>query len=209
MVRLAPINLLSASIVLVGGLLPPGWRLPVWALAFALQWISPYLHPSQTWPLSPSHFVERHGLVVIVALGESIVAIGVGAAGVPIHLELIIVAVLGLSLAYLLWWTYFGGDDAPERTFAGTAPQRRAMVAVHAFGDAHLVLLIGIVVLAAGVKKAIGHAFDHLPLALGGGVALFLVGDVWFRRALSIGRLRYRALAAIAPTRASSPEPPR
>jgi low temperature requirement protein LtrA len=75
-------------------------------------------------------------------------------------------------------------------------------VALRSFGYAHLPILFGIVVLADGVKKAIGHAFDHLTvpqaLALGGGVALFLLGDVWFRRELSIGLLRFRAVGAVA-----------
>jgi low temperature requirement protein LtrA len=79
------------------------------------------------WTISPTHFVERHGLVIIVALGESIVAIGVGAVALPVNAELIMVVALGLALVYLLWWTYFGGDDeAAERALASLPPQRRA-----------------------------------------------------------------------------------
>jgi low temperature requirement protein LtrA len=203
MARLAPLNLLTATMVLVGGALPERWRLPVWGLTVLLQWISPYLHRITAWTISPAHFVERHGLVVIVALGESIVAIGVGAAGLPVDADLIMVAALGLAMVYLLWWTYFGGDDvAAEHALAALPPQRQAMAALRSYGYAHLPILFGIVVLAAGVKKAIGHAFDHLTLpqalALGGGVALFLLGDVWFRRELSLGTLRYRAAGAVA-----------
>ena len=203
MARLAPLNLLTATMVLVGGALPERWRLPVWGLTVVIQWVSPYLHSTTSWPISPTHFVERHGLVVIVALGESIVAIGLGAAGLPVDAGLIAVAALGLTVAYLLWWTYFGGDDdAAEHALAGVPEHRRARVALSSYGYAHLPILFGIVVLAAGVKKAMGHAFDHLTvaqaLAIGGGVALFLAGDVWFRRVLSIGRARYRAAGALA-----------
>jgi low temperature requirement protein LtrA len=135
--------------------------------------------------------------VVIIALGESIVAIGVGAAGLPIDLRLIAVAVLGLTLSYYLWWVYFEGEDGgAERALATVDPQRRARVALNAYGYAHYPLLLGIVVLAAGIKKAIGHATDHLTIgqsvALGGGVALFLFGDVAYRRVLRIGRSGYR-----------------
>jgi low temperature requirement protein LtrA len=203
MVGLAPLNLLTATMVLVGGVLPAPWRLPVWGLTVLVQWVSPYLHSMSSWTISPTHFVERHGLVVIVALGESVVAIGLGAAGVPVDAELIMVAALGLAMVYMLWWTYFGGDDvAAEHALAAVPVERRARLALRAYGYAHLPILFGIVVLAAGVKKSIGHAFDHLTvpqaMALAGGVTLFLLGDVWFRRELSLGMLRYRAAGAVA-----------
>jgi low temperature requirement protein LtrA len=141
--------------------------------------------------------VERHGLVVIVALGESLIAIGVGA-GAHLAAKLLAVALLGLVLAYYLWWTYFGGDDErAEHALAAIEDTRlRARAAVLGFGLWHYFLLLGIVVLAAGVKKVVGNAFEplHLPtaLALGGGVALFLVGDVMFRQVLHIGRPWFR-----------------
>jgi low temperature requirement protein LtrA len=145
--------------------------------------------------------VERHGLVVIVALGESIVAIGIGAAGLPVDLPLASVAVLGLLLAACLWWAYFGGDDTrAERAMAAVPEDRRGWVAIQAFGYWHLCMLLGIIALAAGLKDAIGHAFDPLDLAhallLSGGVALFLAADVLFRRTLDLGPGRVRATAA-------------
>lgn len=138
---------------------------------------------------------------MIVALGESIVAIGIGAADLPVNLALASVAVLGLLLAACLWWAYFGGDDArAERALAAVPDDRRGAVAIRAFGYWHLLMLLGIIALAAGLKDAIGHAFDQLDLAhalmLAGGVALFLVGDVLFRRTLQIGTGHLRAGAA-------------
>jgi low temperature requirement protein LtrA len=202
MSQLAPMNLTSAGLVLVGGFLPGPWRYGAWSAAFALQFASPYLHPIGGFNISPAHFVERHGLVVIIALGESIVAIGVGAVGLPVDMRLIPVAVLGLTLAYLMWWVYFGGDEErAEHALAAVDPSQRAMVAMRAYGYAHYVLLLGIVVFAAGVKKAIGHAADHLTLrealVLAGGLALYLLGDASFRRVLAIGRMRYRAFGAV------------
>ena len=103
---------------------------------------------------------------MIVALGESIVAIGIGAAGLPVDLTLASVAVLGLLLAACLWWAYFGGDDArAERALVAVADDRRGWVAVQAFGYWHLLMLGGIIALAAGLKDVVGHAFEPLDLA--------------------------------------------
>jgi low temperature requirement protein LtrA len=202
LVRLAPFNLASALLVLAavvaGG--PAGYLL--WAAAFALEWVTPLVTGIGGFRIAPAHFVERHGLVVIIALGESVVAIGIGASGQPVDLALISVAVLGLLLAACLWWTYFGGDDSrAERALAGVPEDRRAAVAVRAFGYWHLAILLGIIVLAAGLKHAIGHAFDRLDLAhallLAGGIAVFLAGDVGFRRTLRLGPDRFRVAAAV------------
>jgi len=201
--RLAPFNLTSATLVLVGGFLPGWWRLAAWTAAVLLQVSTPYLAPPRGLVISPAHFVERHGLIVIVALGESIVAIGVGAGDLTVDLGLIVVAVLGLTLTYLLWWVYFGGDDErPVAALGRVDTAIRPRVAVEAYGFAHYALLFGIVVFAAGVKKAMGHAWDPLTvpeaLALAGGVSIFLVGDVAFRGVLKLGGVRLRALAAAA-----------
>ena len=173
----------------------------LWVAAFALEWVTPLVTGIGGFRVAPAHFVERHGLLVIVALGESIVAIGIGASGLPVDLALISVAVLGLLLAACLWWAYFGGDDRrAEEALAAVPDDRRGWVAVQAFGYCHLLLLLGIIALAAGLKDAIGHAFAPLDLAhallLAGGVAAFLAGDVLFRRTLRIGPARHRAIAA-------------
>ena len=201
LVRLAPFNLASALLVLgavvAGG--TAGYLL--WAAAFALEWATPLVTGIGGFRVAPAHFVERHGLLVIVALGESIVAIGIGAAGLPVDPALVSVAVLGLLLAACLWWAYFGGDDTrAEEALAAVPEDRRAAVAVRAFGYWHLPILLGIIALAAGLKHAISHAFDPLDLAhawlLAGGVAAFLAGDLLFRRTLRIGPARHRAVAA-------------
>jgi len=187
--------------VLAGGFAPGPWRDGAWAAAFAVQVASPYLHRIEGFEVEATHFVERHGLVVIIALGESVVAVGAGAAGLPLTAGLIGVAVLGLLVAYFLWWVYFGGDEiAAEHALASVPMANRARVAIRAYGYAHYPILLSVVLIAAGVKKAIGYAFGPLPpaqaLALGGGVALFLLGDVAFRRALRIGSPWYRLAAA-------------
>ena len=201
LIRLGPFNLASALLVLAAVLVEGTGGYLLWAVAFALEWFTPRLAGVGGFRIAPAHFVERHGLVVIVALGESIVAIGIGAADLPVDLALASVAVLGLLLAACLWWAYFGGDDTrAERALAAVPEDRRAALAVTAFGYWHLLMLLGIIALAAGLKDVIGHAFDHLDLAhalmLSGGTALFLAGDVLFRRSLRIGPGHLRAGAA-------------
>ena len=201
LVRLAPFNLVSALLVLAAVMVEGTAAYLVWAAAFALEWFTPRLASTGGFRIAPAHFVERHGLVVIVALGESIVAIGIGAAGLPVDLALATVAVLALLVAACLWWAYFGGDDTrAEHALAAVPDDRRGWVAVQAFGYWHLPMLLGIIVLAAGLKDVVGHAFDPLDLAhaimLSGGVAVFLAGDVRFRRTLQIGPGHLRALAA-------------
>jgi low temperature requirement protein LtrA len=113
------------------------------------------------------------------------------------------VALLGLTLAACLWWTYFGGDDSrAEIALAGAAPKPRAIMAVKAFGYGHLPILLGIIAIAATLKHTIGHASDELDFApalfLAGGAGLFLLGDVIMRHTLHIGQGLWRALAAVA-----------
>jgi low temperature requirement protein LtrA len=201
LVRLAPFNLASALLVLAAVMVEGTAAYLLWGAAFVLEWFTPRLAGVGGFRIAPAHFVERHGLVVIVALGESIVAIGIGAAGLPVDLALATVAVLALLVAACLWWAYFGGDDTrAEHALAAVPDDRRGWVAVQAFGYWHLPMLLGIIVLAAGLKDVVGHAFDPLDLAhalmLSGGVAVFLAGDVLFRRTLQIGPGHLRALAA-------------
>ena len=101
-----------------------------------------------------------------------------------------------------LWWAYFRGDDErAERALAAAPAERRPRLAIDAFGNAHYLILLGIIGIAAGLKKATGHAFDPLTfeqaLGLAGGLLLFLVGDACFRRSLDIGRVDVRLGAAV------------
>jgi low temperature requirement protein LtrA len=205
---IVPFNLTSAGLVVVGGALGGTAQAVLWTMAVVLEWITPRLaghgESQQDFEIAPAHFVERHGLVIIVAIGESVVAIGIGASGLPVDLELVLVAILGLLLAAGLWWAYFGADDDAQAEAALTrAPAtQRPWMALYGFGVAHYFLLLGIVLIAVGLKKGTGHAYDSLTgaqaLALGGGVALFLAADVAFRRVLRLGRSVHRAVAAVA-----------
>jgi low temperature requirement protein LtrA len=200
--QLAPLNLVSAGFVLVGGFLPGAARYALWTGAVVVQIVTPYLHRLSWHRISAGHFVERHGLVVLIAIGESVVAIGVGVAGPPVDLDTVTVAILGLCIAYYLWWFYFAGDDErAERVLAHTAdPFRRARLALQAWGFAHVPILLGVVVLAVGVHKVVGHAFVPLhwgdALALSGGVAVYLLGHAWFLAQLGLRGVWHRIAAA-------------
>ncbi|MFL5886229.1 MAG: low temperature requirement protein A, partial [Thermoleophilaceae bacterium] len=199
---LAKFNVSSAALLVVGGALGGTAEYVLWTAAFLLEWITPPLTGISDFRIQAAHFVERHGLVVIVAIGESVVAIGIGAAGLPVNAELVLVAVLGLMLSACLWWSYFAGEESrAERALAAAPRLRQPWLAVYAYGYWHLPILLGIIAIAFALKKSTGHAFDELDLApalgLGGGVAAFLLGDVLFRRTLGLGTGPHRAAAGV------------
>lgn len=199
---IAPFNGVSALVVLAGGIVGGTLQYALWAAAVVLEWITPYLIDDSGFEVKPAHFVERHGLVVIIALGESVVAVGIGAAGLHVNLSLVGVALLGLLLSACLWWLYFGGDDErAERALLAASAKRRPRLAVEAFGHWHLALLLGVIAVASALRRSTGHAFASLSfahaLALAGGVALFLAGDVGFRSTLGIAGGRWRTVAAV------------
>jgi low temperature requirement protein LtrA len=199
---LAPYNLVSGLLVLAGGLAGGTVQYVLWMAAFALEWVTPSLiRGAAGFEIAAGHFVERHGLVVLIAIGESVIAVGVGAEARALDLELAGIAALGLGLSACLWWAYFAGDDArAEAALAEAEPERRARLAVNAFGYWHLLILLGVVAIAAAEKTVVAHPYDALgsaeAIALGGGAALFLLGDVGFRLSLGIGHRGWRGLAA-------------
>jgi low temperature requirement protein LtrA len=199
---IAPMNILAALLVLAGGFLPEPYRHLCWIAAPIIQVLAGYAHQIEMHSIVAGHFVERHALVVIIAIGESIISIGVGFHGVHLGLGAILVAVLGLCVAYYLWWCYFAGDDArSERVLAGTSdPFRRARLALNAWGYAHNPMLLGIVVLSVGIKKTVGHAFEELhwgqAITLGGGVALYIAGHALFLRLLGLRGVPHRLVSA-------------
>jgi low temperature requirement protein LtrA len=207
--RIAPFNVTSALLVILAGVANGPAVYALWAAALAIQVLSPLIaHPAGRFEIQPAHFVERHGALIIVALGESVAAIGISASRQRVTGSLLAAAVLGLALTACLWWAYFGtGDDGrAERAFTAADPGQRPSLALSAYFFAHIPMLLGVVAMAAGVLLTIGHAAQPHPvgqaIALSGGVALFLAGDAWFRAILRIGtpwpRLAAAALALAA-----------
>jgi low temperature requirement protein LtrA len=158
----------------------------LWALALALDMGGPFVFGSEGWKLVPGHFAERHGLIVIIALGESIVAIGVGAEG-DVDAGVVAAAVLGIALAAALWWLYFDIVAlVAERRLSNAPPGReRNEIARDSFSYLHFPMVAGIVLVALGLKKTLEQVDDPLKLvpavAMLGGAALYLLAHVAFR----------------------------
>jgi low temperature requirement protein LtrA len=158
----------------------------LWALALTLDMGGPMLIDSSGWRLEPAHFAERHGLIVIIALGESIVAIGVGTE-TGVDAGVVVAAVLGVVVAGAMWWLYFDVVAlVAERRLSNAPPGKvRNEIARDSFSYLHFPMVAGIVLLALGLKKTLGHVEDPLELvpaaALLGGTALYLLAHVAFR----------------------------
>jgi low temperature requirement protein LtrA len=201
--RVVPFNL-AAALLIIGAGVVRGWAgYVLWAAALAAEQASPlFTRVRGRFAIAPSHFVERHGALVIVVFGESVVDIGLGAEGHAVTVSLALSAVLGLALAAALWWAFFGvGDDErAEQTMLAADPAARPALALAAYFFAYIPLLLGVVALASGVKQAIVNTGSTLPagpcVALGCGVALFLAGSAAFRHALRIGARSWRLGAA-------------
>ncbi|WP_407836417.1 low temperature requirement protein A [Streptomyces sp. DSM 116496] len=211
-------NALSALSVTAAGLFDGAAALGLWALALLFQFVTPAISrraaatgadavegktiEDQLGGIGAAHFVERHGLLLIIVFGESIIAVGIGVGSLPLTFGIIVGAFLTLAVGAALWWMYFVRDEGrAEHVFAGCPPDRRFKLALRAYYYCFIPMLLGIAAFSAGVKKSIGHLGEQLPagpaLALAGGVACYLAGDVAFRLVLGIRPVRFRALAVV------------
>lgn len=200
---IAGYNFAAALLVLAAAFVQPPWDWPLWTAAVAVVILASVQRHESGFQVSPSHFVERNGLLLIVALGESVVAVGLGARELPITPPLVLLAVLALLLSAAIWWTYFDRDDRrAEHQFAAATAADRARMALLGFGYAHFVMIAGIILIAAGLEVGITHPVGHTePIGLwnlAAGLAIYLVGDTFYRRVLRIGPGRLRlAIAAL------------
>jgi low temperature requirement protein LtrA len=161
-------------------------QLAIWSVALLLDMAGPFFFGAEGWKLVPGHFAERHGLILLIALGESIVAIGVGAEH-AIDAGVIAAAILGTALAATIWWLYFDVVAiVAARRLANAVPGRpQNAMARDSYSYLHFPMVAGIVLIALGMKKTLGHVEDPLELvletALLGGMALYLLSHVAFR----------------------------
>jgi low temperature requirement protein LtrA len=166
----------------VGG----GLRLGLWGLALVLDMGGPYLLGAEGWKLVPAHFAERHGAIIIIALGESIVALGVGA-NVAIGAGIIAAAVLGVVVSAALWWAYFDVSAivAGRRLASATEGRERNEIARDSYSYLHFPMVAGVALIAVGLRRTLAHVDDPLKLvpavALLGGAAMYLLAHVAFR----------------------------
>ena len=205
--RHAVLGLLASTVLGTGLLaaaafadgLPQG---ALWAAALAFDMGGPLIIDPAGWRLEPGHFAERHGLILIIALGESIVAIGIGAEH-GVTTGVVVAACRGIAVAASLWWLYFDVVAlVAERRLSTAEPGREQnTLARDSYSFLHFPMLAGIVLLALGLKKTLEHVGDPLKAvpaaALLGGVAVYLVAHVFFRYR-NVHRLSWQRLVAAA-----------
>jgi low temperature requirement protein LtrA len=200
----------AAVLLLVGAVLGGVGQTALWALALVVDYGGIYLTGTD-WRLpSPRHFAERHGLIVIIALGESIIAVGVGVGELPITVPIMVAALLGLGVSLALWWLYFDVvAPVAERVLAGKDGTERVRLARDSYTYLHFPMIAGIIYLALGLKKVAEYVADteHHALtdplkgiglwALYGGVAVYLLAHLAFRLR-NVGSInRPRAVVAV------------
>ena len=200
--KLAPGLLLGSALLVVAGALEGDARVVVWIVALLIDIGTPLVAGTAEFRIHPGHFAERHGLIVIIALGESIVAVG-AAATFGLDAGEIIGAVLGIAVAACLWWAYFDIVAlVAERRLTEAPPGVQAPLARDSYSYLHFPMIAGIVLSALGMKKVLAGVDeplkDYAAFALCGGLALYLVGHIAFRLR-NVGTLNWhRTIAAAA-----------
>ena len=203
--RLAPWTLLGATLILVAGF-TDGSRTWLWLAALACAYVGGVVSGATGWRIHPSHFTERHGLVVIIALGEAFIAIGIGATGIGIGPGEVVAAILGILVATSIWLAYFDFFSIRGERFLHQleGPERVALARdLYAYG--HFPMIVGIVLFAFAMKDIVGHVGEELgsvqAFALCGGSALYLLTysaiRIRIERRLVVSRGRFVAALAL------------
>ncbi|MEA2576493.1 MAG: hypothetical protein QOD78_81 [Chloroflexota bacterium] len=200
--RFAPGAVVGASLLVIASLFDGPVQIGLWAGALTIDFLSALIGRGRGWPLSPAHFVERHGLIIIIALGESIVAIGVGAAGLPLDAARIAAALLGMVVAASLWWSYFDWVIfISQARLTEAQGAERVELARDLYTYLHLPMVFGIVLFALGLKVTLGHVDEPLgiipAIGLCGGLALYMAAHVALRLRISGGLGHGRPTATI------------
>lgn len=197
-----PLSLVSPALVVLGGFLGPGIRIWVWTVALSVDVASALNAGKAEFRVSPSHFAERHGLFVIIALGEVIVATGLAVAGDGLSIDTMAGAVVVAIGAVVLWWAYFDWfQQAAEHTLASSGTTSRGRVARDLFTLIHYPIVAGIIGFAVGAEEIALHPGDHLEslaaVGMAGGVGLILLGFVIGNRRAQ-GQVLWERLVAAA-----------
>jgi low temperature requirement protein LtrA len=200
--RLARTAIPGPALLIIAGLVDEGTlRTVLWIVALAVDFFGPFVFGVRGFRIAAGHFAERFSLIVIIALGESIVAIGAGLTG-ELDAGIIAAAVLGLIIACSQWWAYFDVVAvASERRFRRAQGDELTSIARDSYSYLHLPMIAGIILIALGIKKTVGHVDEPLKtvpaVALFGGIALYYAGHIGFRLR-NMGTLnRQRLVAAI------------
>ncbi len=185
-VRFTPSATLAPAIILAAGFVDGGAQAALWVVALAVDYLGALIGRGQGWRVSPAHFAERHGLIVMIALGESIIAIGVGSRGVSMTPGIVSAAVLGMVTIAALWCTYFDVIAVlAQRQLSETTGATLARLARDYYSYLHLPMIAGIVLFALGVKRTIEQVDEPLAtipaIALCGGLSLYFLTHIGLR----------------------------
>ena len=203
--RLVPGLLIGPALLVAAAFVAAPYRELLWVTAAAVDFGSPLVAGTKGLRVVPSYFIERHGSVIIIALGETIIALGAGASEDLHHPGVLGAVVLGVLISATLWWTYFGLTAGAEERMRRTSAVDRPRLARDAYSYLHLPLVAGIVFFALGARVSVEHINEPLSplvaLALTGGVALFYAGEVAYRwrdhHQLTVDRLLTAAAALL------------
>ena len=184
--RLARTAVPGPALLVLAALVDSPAREIIWGLGLLIDFAGPYVFGVRGFSVSAAHFAERFGLIVIIALGESIVAVGAGVAGLELDARVVLAALLGLVIAAALWWAYFDVVAlVAERHFTGATGHARVRMARDSYSYLHFLIIAGIVLTALGIKKVLSHVDEPLKavsaVALFGGIALYFIGHIAFR----------------------------
>lgn len=200
--RIVPFHLVSAVLVLVAGLTARSSRPWLLVAALVVQALTLLLGVAPSFEVRARHFVERHGLLMIVALGETVIAVGLGVDPTNLDGLVLVTLLLVFAIPAGLWWDFFANESqSAVAALEGHEQATRSRVAIQSYFYAHIPMLFGIVILGAGIHEALLTPAEPLAwaaaAALGGGVGTFLLGDAGFRRALGLGHIHFRVVAAL------------
>jgi low temperature requirement protein LtrA len=196
--RVAPSSVAGAALIVAAGFVHGALRPVLWLAALAIGFVAPLFTRVSGWRVHPAHFVERHGLIVIIAIGESLVAIGFGARDTALGAEVMLAAVLGLVVVTSFWLAYFDFFTIrAQQLLADRSGAQRIALARDVYTYLHLPMVVGIVLFAFAMKTTLAHVGDELgtvpALGLCVGPALYLFAYVALRvrvsRSLGGGRL--------------------
>lgn len=168
--------------VLIGAFAGGAARSWWWAAAIGLDLVAAGVGGQQQgWNIHPDHFVERHGLIVIIALGETLIVAASGLIAAPPTTMATLTGLLAVAVTAGLWWTYFHYPRTLfEHALASREGNARSCTARDVFSVIHFPVLCGVIAMAAATEQALAHPDQPLAAdiraALGGGALLFIYG---------------------------------
>ncbi len=201
--RIAPTNLTGGLLILIAGFTDSAWDWVLWGLTaglFLLTLVSRRV--SSGFTIRSGHFAERHGLMILIVLGESLVSVGVAASGESLGPRLVIGALCGFLATAALWWAYFGDDEKAAEHFAEIEETTRSGWAARGYDLTHLLMIAGVIAIAAGTRLGLpdllAPAGRSGAVLIAVGASLYLAGTAWFRRMFGVASNGPRLIGAVA-----------